>query len=494
MRAGAGRGLARVIAILGASWAVACSGARPADGERALRTPLRECLVEELGEPARCGTIRVAEAGGAASRPIDLRVIVLPARASSPLPDPIVPLAGGPGQGAATLASVLARRFAALREERDLLLVDQRGTGASNGLHCPPARSASDLMGRLFDPARVAACRDELSRRADLTQYTTAAAAADYERVFDALGYRQVNVIGTSYGTRLGLELTRRFPHRIRTLTVEGVVPAASFTWPTNAAADADAALVALASDCKADGNCARDFPEFQQDIDRAFARLAAQPADVDVRDPSTGTVARVRFGVTDLAYATRGLLYGDEALGLPEWFRRAAQGSYDAFAQAYVDRARRLDAQIALGVHLGVYCAEDLPFVDWPAATAAATGTRIGTYLIDQYRAACAVWPRGTVPADFREPVRSSVPTLLMSGRRDPVSPPRGAAEAARTLPASRVLVWPHGGHGTDGLARGDCRMTILRAFVRSADPVRLPLDCMAQQPRPFRGPAGRE
>jgi pimeloyl-ACP methyl ester carboxylesterase len=201
-----------------------------------------------------------------------------------------------------------------------------------------------------------------------------------------------------------------------------------------------------------------------------------------------------VRFGVTDLAYATRGLLYGDEALWLPEWFRAAAQGSYDTFAQAYVERARRLDGQIAPGVHLGVYCAEDLPFVDWSAATASAAGTRIGTYLIDQYRAACAVWPKGTLPADFREPVRSAVPTLLMSGRRDPVSPSRGASEAARTLSASRMLVWPYGGHATDGLAGGDCRMTILREFVRSADPARLPVDCMTQQPRPFRTPARPE
>ena len=484
--------LARAIAILGSACIVACAGVGvdwtgPAS--------LRECTIDGLAEPARCGTVRVAESGATNARPIDLRVIVLPARRSPALPDPVLPLAGGPGQGAADLTVILARRFAFLREERDLVFVDQRGTGASNGLDCEPARTATDLMGRLFDPARLVACRDELSRRADLTQYTTAAAAADYPRVFDALGYRQVNVIGTWYGTRLGLELTRRFPDRIRTLTLDGVVPAASFTWPSSAAADAEAALLALVGDCKADDECARDFPEFQQDIDRAFARLVTQPADVGVRDPSTGSSERVRFGVTDLAYATRGLLYGDEALGLPQWFHDAASGSYDSFAQAYVERARRLDVQIALGVHLGIYCAEDLPFVDWLAATSSATGTRIGTYLIDQYRAACEVWPKGTVPADFREPVRSAVPTLLMSGRRDPVSPPRGASAAARTLSASRVLVWHYGGHATDGLAGRNCRPTIQREFVRSADPGRLPLDCMTQEARlPFRSPVRRD
>ena len=114
----------------------------------------------------------------------------------------------------------------------------------------------------------------------------------------------------------------------------------------------------------------------------------------------ASGHMVRVRFGRTDLGYAVRGLLYGDAALRLPQWFKAAASGSYDRFAQAYVDRARALDGEIADGVHLGVYCAEDLPRVDWPAAIAAARPTHLGTYLIDADRAACAVWPRGIVPS----------------------------------------------------------------------------------------------
>jgi len=488
------RAIGKFACAAAAACAAACSNPRPANVGTRPAAALRECAVDGVAEPARCGTIRVAESGAPGARSIDLRVIVVPARGRAPRTDPVVPLAGGPGQGAAEIAAGLARRFVSLREDRDLVFVDQRGTGASNGLHCAPARSTADLMGRLFDPVQLAACRDQLSRRADLTQYTTAAAAADYAQVFDALGYRQVNVIGASYGSRLGLELIRRIPDRIRTLTIDGVVPAASFAWPSAAASDAEAALRALVGDCKIDDNCASHFPQFEEEIDHAFAGLARQPADVEVRDPSNGSIERVRFGVSDLAYATRGVLYGDEALRLPEWFREAARGRYETFAQAYVERARRLDQQIATGVHLGVYCAEDLPFVDWPLATSSARGTRIGTYLIDQYRAACAVWPAAALPAGFREPVRSAVPTLLMSGRRDPVSPPGGAADAARTLSMSRVLVWPHGGHGTDGLAGRDCRTNIVGEFVRSADLARLPLECMTGEPAlPFVTPARR-
>ena len=450
---------------------------------------LQPCVVTGLAEPAECATVRVAESpGNPGGRSIDLRVVVVRAATDTPLGDPIVPLAGGPGQGAAELTAAFTLRFNAFRDRRDLVFVDQRGTGASNPLHCAAPGATASLMGVLFEPERLAACRDELSARADLTKYTTSLTAADYEAVFDRLGYRQVNIIGTSYGSRLGLELTRRLPSRVRTLTIEAVVPT-SFAWPSGAAPDMQAALDALADDCAADAACAQAFPRFRQDIDVAFARVRRDPVMVTVRDPANGSVSPVRFGSTDLAYATRGLLYGNDALSLPLWFRRAAEGDFTALAQAYVNRARALDAQIARGVHLGVYCAEDTPFVEWKAAEVAAEGTRIDQYLIDQYRRACEIWPRGAIAASFREPVASNVPTLLMTGRRDPVTPPRTAIEVARTLTRSHVVIFPRGGHGSDGLASGDCRAAILKRFLDSADPASVDSGCASQDPSlPFR------
>jgi pimeloyl-ACP methyl ester carboxylesterase len=324
-----------------------------------------------------------------------------------------------------------------------------------------------------------------MAKRADLARYTTSIAAGDYRQVIDALGYARINIIGGSYGTRLGLELARQMPGRIRTLTLEGIVPP-DFGWPTTGARDAEDALNAIVSDCKADRECARAFPALEKDIDRAFASLA-RPVMVTVRDPASGTVEKVPFAATDLAYAMRGVLYGPEALSLPHWFRDAAAGSFERFAQAYVNRARNLDRQIADGVHFGTYCAEDLPRVDWTAARAAAAGTRTGTYLIDQYRAVCDVWPRATVPASFFEPLRSPVPTLMMSGRRDPVTPPRTAAALARTLPISRLLIWKYGGHGSDGIADRDCRPRIIGAFIASTSPANLPIECMDGPPLPF-------
>jgi pimeloyl-ACP methyl ester carboxylesterase len=386
------------------------------------------------------------------------------------------------------LAAPLAQRADALRDRRDLLLVEQRGTGQSSVLHCEPPASAVDLMGRLFDPDRLATCRDQLSLRADLTRYTTTLAAADYDRILQSLRYRQVNVWGASYGTRLGLEMARRFPGRVRTLLLESVVPM-TFTWPASGAGDLDAALDALIDDCAADEECSRAFPTFAQDVVTAFARLRGTAPLVDVRDPATGTILRVPFSATDLAYATRGLLYGNDALSLPLFFADAARGRYEAFAQAYVNRARGLDREIARGVHLGVYCAEDLPFVDWLRAMGDAAGSRIGSYLLDEYRRACELWPQAAIPSWFRDPIPISVPSLLMSGRRDPVTPPRTAEETARTMSRARGLVWKYGAHGTDGLIDRECWTHLVREFIDGADPDRLSIACMDEDPRrPFR------
>ena len=444
---------------------------------------LRPCAIQDVAPPVRCGTVRVFESGAwFGHRTIPVRVIVVEAQASRPSPDPVLLLVGGPGQAATELIASFTPQIAWLRSDRDVVLIDQRGTGQESGLHCSPPSLPADLMGRIFDPGRLAACRDALRQRADLTRYTTADAAGDYIRILRSLKYSRVNAWGTSYGTRLSLEIARQAPDLVRALVLDAVVPT-FFTWPESAATDLDAGLNALLADCESDPPCADAFPQLRHEIDVAFSRLRSVPATASIRDPATGAVAQVSFGPTDLAYSVRGLLYGD-ARQLPWLFRLAADGDYDAFAQAYVARARALDRQIARGVHLGVYCAEDLPFVDRSRAIAAASRSTIGTYLLDQYAAACDVWPHAPIAIGFRNAVSSSVPALLLSGGHDPVTPSRLADEVSRTMPNSRALIWRYGGHASDGLVSGSCRMQIIRDFITTADARSVAVDCMTRVP----------
>ena len=285
--------------------ALSCACLADVRGQGAARTwPswLRPCTITGTTEAALCGVVDVPEsADHAAGRTIGVHVTVVPARAAIAEADPVLLLAGGPGQGAADLARQLSARVGQIRDRFDLLLIDQRGTGQSNGLHCEAPVAVADLMGRIFDPARLAACRDQLSRRADLTRYTTAASAADYDIILTALGVPRVHVWGVSYGTRLGYEIARRFPERVRTLTLEGVVPI-TFTWPSTGAADLDAALNAVVADCMADAVCSGLYPDLRRDVDAAFARLQSRPIAVNVIDPTTGAPARVEFSQMDLA------------------------------------------------------------------------------------------------------------------------------------------------------------------------------------------------
>jgi pimeloyl-ACP methyl ester carboxylesterase len=476
------RSLPIPIAAFLATITCACLETSGQGGTRAWPSWLRACTIAGTSESALCGKVTVPESAGQnAGRTIGIHVTVVPARRAIAAADPVLLLAGGPGQGAATLARQLAARVGHIRDRFDLLLIDQRGTGQSHGLQCDGGGATADLMGRIFDHAGLAACRDQLSRRADLTKYTTATSAADYEIVFDALAVRRVHVWGVSYGTRLGYEIARRIPDRVRTLTLESVVPV-TFNWPSTGARDLDAALNAVIDDCIADTACASAYPDLRRDVDAAFRRLQSRPIDVNVLDPATGAPARVQFSWMDLAYAMRGILYGDGGR-LPALFRDAARGNYDGFGQAYVTRARTLDQQIAPGLLFGVYCAEDLPFVDWPAANQAAAGTRIGAYLLEQYRRGCDVWPQGSIPAGFRDPTRVDVPALMFNGRHDPVTPPRTAEEAARDLPRSRRLIWKYGGHGVDATPSATCRNRMVAEFMTTADPSRIDTGCMNEQ-----------
>ena len=182
-------------AIVGAG---AISPSAPQFGVRRWPDWLAPCAIPELVAPVRCGTVRVVESGAWLGRTIPLRLVVVQASASRPVADPVLLLVGGPGQAATELVTAYAPQITALRSDRDVILIDQRGTGQETGLHCNPPASPADLMGRIFEPGRLVECRDALSQRADLTRYTTTNAASDYIKILRALRYSQVNVWGLS--------------------------------------------------------------------------------------------------------------------------------------------------------------------------------------------------------------------------------------------------------------------------------------------------------
>ena len=401
--------------------------------------------------PASCGTITVFEDRAARrGRAIDIAFLV--ARAETPgAKEALFVFAGGPGEGSTDLAGSAFGWLAPLRASLDIVYVDQRGTGHSHPLQCSSndADNPAAVFGHVFDPAVVERCSAELEPYADLTKYTTDDAVADVDDVRAALGYERVSLYGGSYGTRMVQAYMRRFARRVRSAVIDGVVPFDNAI-PVTYAASAQQSIERVWAACDTSTVCRWQHPRIAADFDGLLRRLDAGP--VTTTFSAAGTNVTVPFSRGDFGYAVRGILYrADSVSRLPDMIgRAAASGDFGEFAEAYWSRDTSLDQAIAFGMHLSVFCAEDVPFPTEAEIDQATAGTFLGRYLFDEYRNACRAWPRGNVAADARTPVTAPVSTLLVSGAFDPVTPPAFADRVARSLPVSLSITDPTGSHGS--------------------------------------------
>ena len=449
---------------------------------------LSPCHLEGIKEELRCGTYQVWEDREARrGRKIALNVVVLPALGPDRAPDAIVYLDGGPGAAATRDAGGLAQDKE-LRRRRDVLLVDQRGTGKSNPLDCDFYGPGSHdkgadpklLAGDLFPPAAVRQCRERLEKVADLKLYTTALGMDDVDEVRAWLGYPQVDLYGGSYGTRAAQVYLRRHPRAVRCMVLDGVAPVDE-PIPLHHAYAGKRAVDLLFAECAADAACHAAFPHLAQELQAVMERVDHGVA-VRVPEARTGGTFEIVPSRGLIAEGLRFLGYDTGARRLPLAVHQAYQGDLAQLVALAADRRAILDHILSMGMNFSVTCAEDLPFIDDATAARATAGTLLGDYRIREQKRVCADWPRGAIPADAHELVRSAVPALLFSGERDPVTPPEFGARVARGLPNSLHVVVPHNGHG----ASGPCTDGILHRFIERASVAGLDTSCVAKTPPP--------
>lgn len=436
---------------------------------------VQPCLGQLPGE-VLCGRYRVLENRAAGSgRTVDVAFVLLKALDGIPRADVVVPLNGGPGAPTTPFAEGMASFLAYVRAERDILLVDHRGTGRSQALTCeaPFPGGVASRMTTLFPLDHLVACRDRLAERADLAQYTTANAMDDLEDLTAWLGYEQVDLNGGSYGTREALVFTRRHPDRVRALILDGVAPVEQKTY-LRAARSLDLALEGLSAECGTQPECLRAFPDLAQAFRDVFgtARSGAPPVEIE------GDT--VRMGPGPLAYALRGLLYA-RAGAVPAMVMEARSGSWRSLARAYLDRQAWVGSDdVPAGYHLSVLCAEDLRGTTSGDVARATEGTYLGDFLVTSYLRACEAWPSARLPEAYFAPVASDRPALLLSGGRDPVTPPANADEVARLWPNSRHVVVPNGGHGQSG----PCVEAMVLEVIRTASANGIDRSCLREAP----------
>ena len=423
---------------------------------------------------ALCGKIPVAEnPADPDGRQIELNVMLLPATTAVVKPDPIFFLAGGPGQSAVDAGVFVFSRLGKVRRERDVILVDQRGTGDSNGLECAfedPEDSfeMTSQQGLALSVEQMRKCLDALD--AQPAYYTTPIAMDDLNYVREYLGYQDINLIGGSYGTRAGLVYMRQHGETVRSAVLDGLAPT-TMQIPSNIAIDAKTAFDKILNDCKAQQNCQAAFPDLEEKFSQLMTRLRTNPEPVSIVHSRTGELISGIVDATAISNILRTVLY-DRTLStlIPLAIDQAHAGNYQPVASLALVFVPE-EPVINLGMMASVLCAADMQHVS--------TGNDTGHFnnqIYDLLEPVCEFWPAGVVPEGYFEPVVSDVPTLLLSGALDPVTPPQYAWKTAETLSNNEHIVVAGVGHGV--MTQG-CMPGVIADFIDNPVPSEINAGC---------------
>jgi pimeloyl-ACP methyl ester carboxylesterase len=449
----------------------AAAGAKPVSQQG------RTCHLPGAEEGLRCITVTlplVYAKPGAGD--IDLHVTVAPAFRESARPDPLFVLAGGPGQAGTDVLVLIAQTFRRARATRDIVLIDQRGTGLSGKLDCDKTALNDETMTEAQADAAARACIASIKQ--PFSAYGTASAVRDIEQVRLALGYDKINLWGASYGTRLAQAYARAYPAQVRALILDGVV-APDQVIPAGGR-DGQAALDLVFAQCAADKACNAAFPELRREFAALSARVAAG-VKLDLRDPRTTRPVKLDMTADRFLGTVHNILYNAlDARRLPFLIHSAYQGRWEPFvARRNVTSDYSADGPVAQLMHLAVVCAEDVPRMT--PALVAEDETPLTRPLSKRIGAMCDMIQ--VAPVAPRAPTAITQPVLMLSGQLDPVTPPRRAQAAAKFLPRNQHLVVAYAGHGISQLG---CTPRLLREFLDKPED-KVNADCLKEIPAPI-------
>jgi len=427
---------------------------------------------------ARCGSlIRPLDPSGEEPGEIELRIAVVPALNLSPEPDPLVPIAGGPGQGSVQFYAAYYRAFEDVRRNRDILLIDQRGTGESATMDC---EFDDDMLEGDYSVELTMEyterCLAELPY--DPRFFTTSVAVTDIEAVREALGYPSLNLYGVSYGSRVAQHFARRYPDSTRTVVIDGVVPPQISLGP-EIATESQKAIDKILARCAADESCNERFPDLAGDFRRVVRDLRDVGVEISVPHPSTGRPEEILFSNAEFSAAVRLLAYHPNSMALiPLLIHEAGRGNLVPLGSQYMMTTIAMMDALSLGMHNAVMCTEDVPFydkttIDYDGLAA----SYMGLFQLEALEAICSVWPAGPIDEGFKAPLATSLPVLLLSGDADPITPPSYADLAAVDLENATHLIGRNQGHGQ---IRVGCTPRLVADFIASADVAEIDASCL--------------
>lgn len=442
--------------------------------------PTNTCYVEGVSDRLNCGFVTVPENPNKPDgKQIQVHYVVLPAVKNVNHEEALLAIAGGPGQSAIDNAASFDSMLNKVRQQRDILLIDQRGTGRSNLLNCDAGEQSllafnDDNVDSLVEAQK---CRDQLTG-SDVTQYGSLNAVKDFEAVRAHLGYKKLHLYGISYGTRMAQLYVRLYPEHLATVTLDGVVPMQQSVLEIGSAIERGFDL--LFKDCQETAACHAEFPELKAEFDQVVARLTEGPVMEQVHDPVTGEKTLLTLTRAKFYGAIRMALYQTNVRALvPHAIHQAAKGNYQPLLGLY---ALTTDgAGMAMGMHASVVCGEDIHRIT-PEMREQAKTSYVSKTMLESLEASCSVWKVPPVDASFSEPIKSDIPTLLLSGEIDPATPPSWGELAMEKLTNAKHFVAPYATHG---VAYQSCANNLVAELVRTGSVKDLDGECLKKDVR---------
>ena len=438
----------------------------------------KACYVDGLSDRLRCGHVSVLENPDDPSGPmIDIHFVVLPAIKPIKPEEVFLPITGGPGQSAIDNAASFGRTFAKIRETRDILLIDQRGTGRSNLLACPENTTYSPLamddrsINYLTETKK---CLSQLD--GNVAMYGSLNAINDFESVRNFLGYEKLHIYGISYGSRMAQLYMRHHDEAIQTVTLDGVVPMQQSVLAIGMAIDRG--LQSVFDQCKKDSFCNNEFPELETTFDTLIRRIAETPIITSVYHPLTGAPDSFLITRDKLLGIIRLSMYSPSSRALlPLAIAQAAKENYQPLLGLFSLMMDGID--LAAGMHNSVVCSEDIHRVT-PEMLAEINESHAATTMYKAMSQACSIWPSNKVDEEFSSPITSSIPTLLLSGYFDPATPPSWAELAMVNMINAKHFIAPYSSHG---VAYQTCANDLVAKLVELEELTELDDNCLTDQ-----------
>lgn len=442
------------------------------------QSTINACYVDGLSDRLQCGYVSVLENPDEPSGPmIDIHFVVLPAIKPIKTDEVFLPITGGPGQSAIDNAASFGRTFAKIRETRDILLIDQRGTGRSNLLACPEDKTLSPLA--LDDRSinyleETKKCLNQLD--GNVAMYGSVNAISDFESVRNFLGYKKLHIYGISYGSRMAQLYMRHHDEAIQTATLDGVVPMQQSVLAIGMAIDRG--LQSVFDQCKKDSFCNKEFPDLETTFDTLTRQLTALPINTPVYHPLTGEPDSFLITRDKLFGIIRLSMYSPSSRALlPLAITQATKGNYQPILGLFSLMMGGID--LATGMHNSVICSEDIHRVT-PEMLAQINESYAATTMYKAMSEACSVWPSNKVDEKFSSPISSSIPTLLLSGYFDPATPPSWATLAMVNMANAKHFIAPYSSHG---VAYQTCANDLIAELVELGEVTELDGSCLTDQ-----------